>query len=434
MLQKTMGDLSYSDLTGITVVSAFTDPDMIEQILNELRRDSPKKKTIRIFLDYGASGYHRDEDATDKLDRIGSTLSDSFHKNSGIFLINLGRFLHSKIFMLHTKIGEKVSLGSLNLTRRGFFSNEEILIHISRSSDITAIKKYISVLADNGGCRQVPFQESKKAQSSSYRDWLLRGSLFFEDKATSPYNFKLMLPKKLLRQPAMIIPGAEAEVPDNISLLKILRIPLNKRDSLRWKMYCVPTCYGYWCPIQLSSLARDSIETATTKRLDTRIEPILSEKENLKKRFLKLFDKIEKNILKYNKSNHTRHKWNRHRAEVRLDKWISRVVEKLKNEQNRFRLLAGVDETVMPDLWTGDEIALREFEQSFCIHVVFELSKSRVKNWVALWLRDEMEYPGASSLQTDWDGSWDDEEAWLMWLRAQDADPFEMLPDVRLEE
>ncbi len=107
----------------------------------------------------------------------------------------------------------------------------------------------------------------------------------------------------------------------------------------------------------------------------------------------------------------------------RLYKWIPRLIEKLKDENNLSRLLAGVTDTVVPDFWAGDEIALREFEQSFCSHIVLELSKSRIQNWVAQWLR-EFEFPE----DINWEDFWDDEEAWLEWLHGQSTDPFKELP------
>ena len=147
-----------------------------------------------------------------------------------------------------------------------------------------------------------------------------------------------------------------------------------------------------------------------------------------------IFNKIEENIQEFNNSNNTRYNWDKRQAITRLNRWIPRIVEKLKDKKNLFRLLVGVNETIVPDFWAGDEIALSEFEESFCSHIVLELSKSHVKNWVAQWLRDEFEFGGSLNLEINWDRYWDNDDEWLNWLRNQAADPFEKLPDNWLKD
>jgi hypothetical protein len=434
MLRQTCQVPGADSPTGATIVSAFTDPVIIEQLLNEMKNGKPRKKKVKFCLDFGASCYHRDDKVTEQLDALAERLKKSFHKESGIFLINLGRFLHSKVFVLHTNNGDRISVGSLNFTMRAFFTNEEVLTNITDVDEIASIQKYIAGLITSERCRKVPFEPTLTTGSIvSCREWLLQGAFFFEDRVRSPYNFKLGLPRKLLRQPALIIPGAQAEVPDNISLMRLLRIPESKL-SLAWKRYCIPTCYGHWCPIQLSNLARDSIQKAVEAKQKEKIEPVLKNEHELITKFHVLFEKIEKNIQKFNKANNTKHAWNKNRTISRLEKWIPRIVTRLKDKKNLYRLLAGVNETIVPDFWTGDEVALREFEESFCSHLVLELSKYRVQNWVALWLRDEFEFHSDQSLGSDWDGSWENEDAWLEWLYNQATDPFEDLPNTWFEE
>ena len=69
-----------------------------------------------------------------------------------------------------------------------------------------------------------------------------------------------------------------------------------------------------------------------------------------------------------------------------------------------------------------------------CSHIVLELSKSRVQNWTALWLRDEFEFGDDLPLGEVWDDSWDNEEEWQQWLQKQASDPFEELPKTWLED
>lgn len=418
-----------SGLTGITIVSAYTDPVIIDELLDELQGMFDSRFQVRVLLDMGASGYRRDELITNRLEGLAERLRESFNSDSGIFLVNLGRLMHSKAILLHCGKNDRASLGSLNFTKRGFFVNEEIQAHLEHEKDVKEVLKYVtSIIKDKKRCMQLPFfQHVKEDTVISAREWLLRGRLFFEDKAANPFNFKLGLPKKLLKQPAFVIPGAEAEVPDNISILSLLKIPRAKQ-AVGWKTYCIPTCYGYWCPAQLVEQALEDIKKSVATKRESKVEKILQNSGQLKKKFLTTFDKIEKNIERLNKNNRTRFRWDKGGAVKRLEKWLPRVLNRLADPRNMERLLAGVDDTVVPDLWAGDEIALRDFEETFCAHIVIELSKLKVKNSVALWLRDYFEFGNGLALQERWEESWDDEEAWLEWLHSSVSDPFVELP------
>lgn len=421
-----------SDLTGITIMSAYTDPDIIGELLDELQGMFDSRFQARFLLDMGASGYHRDELITNRLEGLAERLRENFDSDSGIFLVNLGRLMHSKAILLHYGKTDRASLGSLNFTRRGFFVNEEIQAHLEHEKDVKEAHGYVtSIIKDKQRCRQLPFfRDVKEDTVLSAREWLLRGRLFFEDKAANPFNFKLGLPKKLLKQRADIIPGAEAEVPDIISILSLLKIPRAKNAG-GWKTYCIATCYGYWCPVQLVEQVQEHIKKSSETKRQSKVEKVLENSKLLEKKFLTTFDKIEKNIEQLNKKNRTRFRWDKDSAVKRLKKWLPRVLDRLTNPRNMERLLAGVDDTVVPDLWAGDEIALRDFEETFCAHIVIELSKSRVQNWVAQWLRDgqeHFEFGNGLVLQESWEESWCDEEAWLEWLRRCTSDPFAELP------
>ncbi len=423
---------SLSGLTGITIVSAYTDPVIIGELLDELQGMFDSRFRVRVLLDMGASGYHRDNIITDSLEKLAEQLREDFGKESGIFVVNLGRLMHSKVILLHFGKENRISLGSLNFTRRGFFVNEEIQAHLEREKDVEDVLEYVALIFRDKRCRQLPFsQHIKEDTVSSTREWLLRGRLFFEDKAANPYNFKLGLPKKLLKQPAFVIPGAEAEVSDNISILSLLKIPRAKQAG-GWKTYCIATCYGYWCPAQLVKRTQEHIKEAVATKRESKVEKVLQNSRQLEKKFFATFNKIEKNIDQLNKKNRTRFRWDKDGALKRLKKWLPRVLVRLADPRNMERLLAGVDDSVVPDLWSGDEIALRDFEETFCAHIVIELSKSRVQNWVAQWLRDgqeHFEFGNGLALQERWEESWDDEDAWHEWLHCCISDPFAELPD-----
>jgi hypothetical protein len=425
ILQQTWRLEADQKIKGITVVSAFTDPIIIKQLLNEIDVKRPPKKLIRILLDFGQSRYNIDKEITKQLNLLSNKLRKDFHKNSGIFLIKLGRFLHSKIIILHSQDGDKVSIGSLNFTTRAFLSNEEVLININTKKEILDANEYIDKLIADNQRLKIPFKKLTE-EFGSYREWLMHGVLFYEDKDASPFNFKLGIPPELLKQPSFIIPNADAEVADNLSVMQLLGIPREKQ-VLPFKKYCIHTCYGYWCPSQLIDIARAKIKETVITKTKSKIEPILDNTDNFIKIVHTHINEIEERIIKFNSENKTEYRWDKQGTINRIDKRIPRILEKLKDDDNLFRLLAGVYETTVPDLWAGDEIALREFEESFCSHIVLELSKTRVQNWLAQWLR-EFEFSDLIRLGTDWDSFWDDEEAWLEWLPSQSTDPFKELP------
>ena len=60
-----------------------------------------------------------------------------------------------------------------------------------------------------------------------------------------------------------------------------------------------------------------------------------------------------------------------------------------------------------------------------------ELSKNRVQNRDALWLRDwqaYFEFGHGLALQNRWEESWSSEKAWGKWLNRCVSDPFAELP------
>ncbi|BCG47922.1 hypothetical protein GEOBRER4_n2773 [Citrifermentans bremense] len=430
MIKQVFKRPDLAGLTGITIVSAYTDPWLLGRLVREIKKLPGIGFTLRVLLDESASGYHRDDEVTEALDELAQSLTAGrkFNRQSGIHLVNLGRLLHSKVIALHEPDTNHVALGSLNFTTRGFFINEEIVAHLERRRDADEALNYVQALFAGQQCRQVPFNRtSRPAGGASAREWLLQGRMFFDDKATKPFNFRLGLPEQLLRQPNFIVPGAEMQMPDNISILNLLQLPRAK-EVAKWKRFCIATCYGYWCPAQFIDVVRENIDAVNASRRDMVVEQVLTKADELRFRFLTTFEVIEDNIREFNREHQTRYRWDRKAASNRLDNWIPRVINKLKDKKNLQRLLAGVDDAVVPDLWTGDEIALREFEESFCSHLVLEVSKSKITNMVALWLSDWYAFSEGLDLSEDWDEARNDEDAWHAWLQTCLNDPFQGLP------
>ena len=416
LIRRLWGLESSERITSLMIVSAYTDPEWIDKLIKEFGRN----RKFQCILDYGASGYNRDQKTTEKLNELAKNISTKFNASSGIYLARVGRFLHSKMLIATTSEKRDLgAVGSLNFTRRGFLSNEEIMYVGKNPNSMLNYAKEILLESE-----KIPLNEEFiQRKTATYRDWMLAGCIFFEDKESSPFNFKLGLPEDALSSVSNIHSILEAKTSDNVSILKMLKIEANGRIP-GWKKYCVNTCYGHWCPKQLIDEAIKNIDDSVASKRN-KLQPILSKngKENLKKAYISLFDEVEK------KTKELGYKWDKNKAINRLDTWLIRVIEKLNNKNNQRRLLAGVGgPAVVPDLWTGDELALQEFEQSFCSHLVIELSKKRIFNRISqfLWNSDFNEPPFGSD---DWEDFWYDEDKWLEWLHQQSNDPFEGVAD-----
>lgn len=369
------------------------------------------------ILDYGASGYNRDEKTTDQLDELAREISRKFKNGSGIYLARLGRFLHSKLLLAETS-GQQIlgAVGSLNFTRRGFLDNEEVMYAVRNP---TSIQKYFKGILE--GSRKIPLDmKFVQADTASYREWMLAGSIFYEDRESNPFNFKLGIPEELRAQNSNVIPGEKAQTSDYYPLTKLLGISSSRKQS--WKKFCISTCYGCWCPKQLVEKAREEIAKGADQDAVKRIKPILDSEKILRQRYVELFDKIEGNIKKLGNGSK---QWDRDKTQKKLEKWLSRVIKKLKDESVLRRLLSGVSgPVVVPNFWASDNLAAQEFEQSFCDHIVIEVSKKSKFNRIAQCL-NEIEYSSFPSFDTDdWEQAWFDESKWLEWLHQQNSDPF----------
>lgn len=403
-------------ITRIRIISAYTDLDWIEKVIAEF-----KGRKFECILDYGASGYNRHQQTTIRLNELAYKVSNKFENGSGIYLARMGKFLHSKLMIARTSQKRNLgAVGSLNFTRRGFLDNEEIMYVVKDPASILEYSKDVFQYA-----KKIPLgEEFVQRNTTTYRDWMLAGSIFFEDKESSPFTFKLGLPEDVLSSVSDVHSILEAKTSDNVSILKMLGIETNGK-SLGWKQYCINTCYGHWCPKQCTGEVIKNIDDSVKSKRE-KLSPVFSRNgtNNLKKSYIALFDEVERS------TKNLGQKWEKDKAIKRLDSWITRIVKKLNDENNQRRLLAGVGgPAVVPDLWTGDELALQEFEQSFCSHLVIELSKKRIVNKISqfLWNSDFNEPPLQYKpfASHGWEDVWYDEDEWLEWLHQQSMDPFE---------
>ena len=415
LIRRIWGLESSERITWLRIISAYTDPDWIEKVIEEFGKD----RNYECVLDYGASGYNRDQQTTEKLNELAGRISNKFKDGSGIYLARVGRFLHAKLLIARTS-EERIlgAVGSLNFTRRGFLDNEEIMYAVKNPKSLLDYSKRIFEYSE-----RIPLSnKSIQRNHTTYRDWMLAGSIFYEDKESNPFNFKLGIPDEFRAQNSNVIPGEQAQTSDYYPLTKLLGIIPSKKQS--WKKYCVATCYGHWCPAQLLNQTNKEIKNGVDQQTINKIQPILDNQDILRQKYEELFSKIESNIQRIGIQQDPQ--WSRTAAETRLNDWLPRVIKKLQDEEVRWRLLAGVSgPVVVPNFWASDNLALQEFEQSFCSHIVIEVSKKKRRNKIAQWLYD-FDYSGFAPFHSDdWEEVWYDEDKWLEWLHQQSNDPFE---------
>ncbi len=415
LIRRIWGLESRERITSLRIVSAYTDLDWIEKVIDEFGKD----RKFECVLDYGASGYNRDKETTEKFNKLAGRVSRKFKDGSGIYLARIGKFFHSKLLIARTSKKRNLgAVGSLNFTRRGFCDNEEIMYAVNHPQSLL---EYSNEILENAG--KIPLNKGRiPRDTTTYHDWMLAGSIFYEDKESNPFNFRLGIPDELRTQNSNVIPGEQAQTSDYYPLTKLLGIVPSRKQS--WKKFCIATCYGHWCPAQLVNQTNEEIRNGVDQQLITKIQPILDNQNRLRDKYRELFSNIESNIKRIGIGQNMQ--WSRTAAETRLDDWLPRVINKLQDEAVRWRLLAGVSgPVVVPNFWASDNLALQEFEQSFCSHIVIELSKKRCTNKIAQWLW-ELDYSGFAPFHSDdWEEVWYDEDIWLEWLHQQSNDPFE---------
>ena len=187
IIRRSWGMAADEKIQQIMVVSAYTDVKAIMKLINEL--GSERTQNVKLLLDYGASGYHRDKTTTEELDKLAKLVNKNFSPDSGIFLIRMGRFLHSKVILLQTDNDRSLaSVGSLNFTFRGLRGNEEIIYNIKNPKSVIQYTKKLEQYAN-----KIPFDREKKSTTSTYRDWMLQGAMFYEDKESNPVRGDIII-------------------------------------------------------------------------------------------------------------------------------------------------------------------------------------------------------------------------------------------------
>lgn len=271
--------LADNQLNKCLIISAYTDVDWIEMLLNILSEKTSKKTLVQFYLDRGASKYRL---VKNRLDALAYRIRNSFSKNSGIYLVSCDGLFHSKMIYSESLTNIKVVVGSINFTKRAFGDNEEIALVESyykpkierprhrrkrkktreyRPTIIDPMLRYIQ----NLGRVSIRIPHKFDSNYKTLRNRLLDGYLFKRVNEVDPFVFQLNFPKEFLKRLSKkndnndeIIDRLNYYLKDlkenSISIKKILgekeenEQGLTKQERSKLKSYSLESSYGFWVP------------------------------------------------------------------------------------------------------------------------------------------------------------------------------------------
>lgn len=273
------GILADNQLNKCLIVSAYTDVDWIEKLLNILSRKTSKKTLVQFYLDRGASKYRL---VKTRLDSLACRIRNSFSKNSGIYLVSCKGLFHSKMIYSESLTNIRVVVGSINFTKCAFGDNEEIALvenyykpKIERPRHRRKRKKtreYRPAIMDPmlqyvRNLERVSIRIPHKFDGNyrTLRNRLLDGYLFKRVNEIDPFVFQLNFPKEFLKRLSKKNDNNDENTDllniylkdlkeNSISIKKILgeneetELRLTKQERSKLKSYSLESSYGFWVP------------------------------------------------------------------------------------------------------------------------------------------------------------------------------------------
>lgn len=439
-LKSNKNRLSLNELLGVqgalrsvTAISAYIDIESIKQLFKFVngKADSRGRPTLKVFIDSSSSRFYSDRVVQKDLISLQESIEDSCAEGSGIYLVKYGKLFHSKIYLVESNKKGRLIIGSMNLTQKGIYENEEVILigdYSLNSREIcsslsNSVKEYSCNLEENAILVK---KGAKGRYPSCMRQFLLDGMIYYEVKEQSPFRFKLCLPETILKQQADIDPLLESNVTDTVSVERLIpggaffeESDLTSQDKSRvsWKRFCVETCYGFWSP----SLLQKEIASALNKRKEGR-QPyydnicltLKDRKDEIRESFVDLCIRIQRYLCgigvmdwKYGKRDDAIAAW---------DKWFDSLVVKLENEKFYERLVVGVASVPVPDVWS-DPLSSEELESSFYESILYYWSKEYSKetiNVVAKAIASNIDAGGRGEKNMDTDKLRKSMERWFL--------------------
>ena len=364
-------------------ISAYTDIHSIQDLFTLCKKQklNSGSVTVQIFIDRSAKRN------SEELLKIHKKIQKEFDKHSGLFLVSKGSLFHSKCYLVEGDTYGKFFLGSMNLTKNGYSSNEEILV---KDDYLIESKSAPAQLARKIICYADGIRESSTAMDSyllpqqvfSLRELLLDGKLYHENAEKNPLSFDLSLPNKA-REIQSTIPELTAIINNSITIKKLIERTVaisfdgesTEKSKNQWKTYCIETCYGHWSPNMFSEKIQLEINKAYNKK-----DPLYSELRkviiNQRSDIDMEFKKLWKNLVDFLGENNQLNQWKYRDFDVvhkAWSKWYNNIEGKISNEQYFKKLISNIISVPAPDVWSNPEDG-EEFENSFCDSLSYALS------------------------------------------------------------
>jgi HKD family nuclease len=398
----------------ITIVSAYVDYKSISNVVDICNQQRNGNILLKIFSDKHSIKklYNKyPEEMKGLFDSIGE-----LQEGSGIFSVNYGKLFHTKCYQIDTRatrtLKERIItiLGSLNFTQNGFYENEEILYKVSdfkqsneKDEIHNHIGEYINTIEQHSATEKCSIENLQKNQrNSNLRDLLLNGYLRNEIRENETLSIDLNIEDEFRRTVSKKHPALEDTTSNVLKIEKLIatddklksliELPEKCTTHSSWKRFCIYTDYGYWSPINF----KERIDNEIAKRdkasyYKTLVAIIEDYGDALQAAFLRFCTELEPQVGGDN--------WKLSNKEVAKEHWdkkYKKLLKKLGKKNFIKRLSNKIDHASVPDLW-NDEIASKEFEDSFLEEILYISNKDRYKNEVVKSIKNLFDNVGETN-------------------------------------
>ncbi|HIE02445.1 MAG TPA: hypothetical protein EYP59_19535 [Thiotrichaceae bacterium] len=231
----------------------------------------------------------------------------------------------------------------------------------------------------------------RNPRNSNLRDLLLNGYLWNEIRENETLSIDLKIDPEFRKTVSKKHPALEDITSNTLKIEKLIatdgklksliELPEKRTTRSSWKRYCIYTDYGYWSPINFKERIDNEVakKDNSTEYYKALVAIIQNNGDALRDAFLKFCTELKEHVggddWELSNDEAAKEHW-KNKYEILLKKLEN---QKLENQKFIRRLSNKIDYASVPDLW-NDEIASKEFEDSFLEEILYISNKDRYKN------------------------------------------------------